>query len=116
MEPEPQRKITRLVVGGILAAGLIGASFALTGWRWGLFCTGVALYEGWTLVNRYKEDTISETIWELSARPLIPLLFGLLTGWAAGSGYLGDPQVVGRAIAIGFLLGHFFFQRQPVPS
>lgn len=38
-------------------------------------------YEGWTLVNKEPEDTISETIWDgAKDRPLIPFLFGLLMG------------------------------------
>lgn len=102
---------TKVFVGSIIAVGIIATAYALTGLWWGTFCLALGLYEGWTLVNKYREDTISETIWEYSKRPMVVVLFGIALGWAAGSGYLGDPRVVGRAFAIGFLYGHFFFQK-----
>jgi hypothetical protein len=99
-----------LVVGGVLGVSIVLTAFALTGPYWGTFCLLLAAWEGWTLVNRYRADTISETVWEFAARPMFVLLFGIAFGWAAGSGYLGESRVVGRAFAIGFLYGHFFFQ------
>jgi hypothetical protein len=107
----PQRKWTKAFVGLVLLVAIVGAAFALTNAMWGIFCAVLAVFEGWTLVNRYREDTISETIWEWAARPMIPCLFGIAFGWGAGSGYLGDPVTSGRNFAIGFLFGHFFFQR-----
>ena len=50
---------------------VIGALVSLLGW------------ETWTLVNREKNDTISESVWRsLKSRfgPLIALLSGLLLG------------------------------------
>ena len=38
------------------------------------------VYEGITLFNKSSGDTISEIIWYLSKRPLVPFLFGLLMG------------------------------------
>lgn len=38
------------------------------------------LYEGWTLINGTPNDTISESIWRLADRPLVPFLFGFLMG------------------------------------
>jgi hypothetical protein len=109
-EHGPQRTVSKIVVGSILGLAIIVTAFALLGLWWGLFACALACYEAWTLVNQYREDTISETIWEFAARPMIPLLFGIAVGWAAGSGYMGPPRVVGRAFAVGFLYGHFFFQ------
>lgn len=112
VEARPQRPDnwrTLLLVGTIMAFAIIAAAFALTGPRWGTFCLAIALYEGWTLVNAYRDDTISEAIWLLARRPITVLLFGIAMGWGAGSGYLGDPRTVGRAFAIGLLYGHFFF-------
>jgi len=112
----PDNWRTLLLVGAIIAVGIVFAAFVLTGWRWGLFCLFIAGYEGWTLVNKYKEDTISEAIWLLARRPITVLLFGLVAGIAGGSGYLGEPRVVLRAFAIGLLYGHFFFTPvQPEP-
>jgi len=48
-------------------------------------------------------------IWEFSGRPMIPHLFGIAFGIAAGTGYLGDMQTTCVGFAIGFLFGHFFF-------
>ena len=41
---------------------------------------GLFLYEAITLFNKSSGDTISEIIWYLSKRPLVPFLFGLLMG------------------------------------
>lgn len=38
------------------------------------------IYEGWTLINGVRGDTISETVWRASQRPLVPFLVGLLCG------------------------------------
>lgn len=112
MDRKPENWRTLLFVGSIIAIAIVVAAYALTGPRWGTFCLVIALYEAWTLVNSYREDTISEAIWQYAKRPLVPLLFGITLGWGAGSGYLGDPQTVGRAFAIGLLFGHFFFTPQ----
>lgn len=108
-EEKPDNWRSLMLVGGLMAVGIIAAAFYLTGPHWGTFCLFIALYEGWTLVNKYKEDTISEAVWILARRPITVLLFGLAAGIAGGSGYLGDSKVVLRAFAIGLLYGHFFF-------
>ena len=39
------------------------------------------VWEGWTLANKRKADTISETIWRAIARqPLVAFLLGMLMG------------------------------------
>lgn len=108
----PDNWRTLLVVGLALTAMLVGAAFWAFGREWGVFWLVVGLVEAWTLVNRYAEDTISEAIWILSQRPIVVLLFCLPLGIAIGQGYLGDPQTVVRALAIGILYGHFFFSRE----
>lgn len=40
----------------------------------------LGIYEVWTLVNHTPNDTISETVWKGSKRPLIPFLAGMLMG------------------------------------
>lgn len=109
VQERPDNWRTMLLVEGIIGLAIVGAAYLLTGPRWGTFCLGLALWEGWTLANKYKEDTISEAIWLLAKRPITVLLFGLAMGIAAGSGYLGDPTIVLRGFAIGLLYGHFFF-------
>jgi hypothetical protein len=106
---KPDNWRTQLLVGLVMAVAIVIAAFALTGAGWGSFCLGLVAFESWTLINKYRQDSISETLWEYAKRPLVPMLFGITLGWGAGSGYLGDPQTVGRAFAIGLLFGHFFF-------
>lgn len=38
------------------------------------------IYEGWTLINRTPNDTISETVWRANKWPLVPFLIGVLCG------------------------------------
>lgn len=103
--------------------GIMGAAIALLAWFllpwWGFaIALGLLVYEAWTLVNDYPNDTISEILWDLAARPIVPWLFGLATAWAIESNWIfggvqPDPQVKTGAwiiLALGFLQGHFWFQ------
>lgn len=109
-KPErPENWRTLVLVGALIAVSIVLTAYLLTGIYWGTFCLIVAIYESWTLVNKYKEDTLSEAIWFFANRPLIPLLFGIAVGIGLGSGYLGDVKTASRAFAIGLLYGHFFF-------
>jgi hypothetical protein len=45
---------------------VVAAGLALLGW------------EGWTLANKHKGDTISEFLWRSMRRPLIPFALGAL--------------------------------------
>lgn len=117
VKPErPDNWRTLLLVGAIIGVGIIFTAFILTGWRWGLFCLFLTAWEGWTLVNRYREDTISEAVWTLAKRPITVLIFGLGFGVPTGTGYFGDPTTVLRAFVIGMIFGHFFWQAVPVPQ
>jgi hypothetical protein len=99
---------TRIVVGGIIAAGMLAAGYAVLGFHGGLIVTAALLYEGWTLVNRYPNDTISEAIWEFAARPMVPFVFGVASGWALTVSVLPNQFAVAAWF---FLMGHFFFQK-----
>lgn len=105
----PDNWRTLLLVGGIMAIGIIFAGYAFLGARWGTFALFLCGWEGWTLLNKYKEDTISEAIWILARRPITVLLFALGFGVPAGAGYFGDMNTICRGFAIGLLYGHFFF-------
>jgi hypothetical protein len=103
---------TWLVVGGLIGAALIGVIWLLMSPLYAAGTTAVLAYEGWTLRNRFKNDTISEVIWVLAKRPLIPFIFG--AGFVATIAHgIIKPTIEGLYIsgAIGFLMGHFFFQR-----
>jgi len=41
---------------------------------------GLLAYEMYTLVNSKPKDTISESMWRASKRPLVPFALGMLTG------------------------------------
>ena len=101
------RSPTYYVVGGIIGAVLMIVAFSVAGWKAGIALSLVLAYEGWTLVNKYKNDTISEIIWEWAERPMVPWIFGVGCGWALATGFVSDPYLIG---AIFFLMGHFFFQ------
>lgn len=101
-------RISNIVVGAVLGAALVWVTFQITGWRWGAALSALLLYEGWTLINNYKDDTLSESIWRFSKRPMVPWLFGLGTGYAMGAGVVADVLL---GLAIGFLSGHFFFSK-----
>lgn len=99
------QRISTLLVGGVIAAGLVWLIVYLTNPFWRRVLLVLLAAEAYTLVNRYTGDTLSESVWRLSKRPLVPYLFGVACGWAIGVGAM-DPLSVG----VGFLMGHFFFQ------
>lgn len=100
---------TKYVVFGVIGLGLTAMIFSVMDWRWGLVAMALLVFEGWTLTNKYPNDTISEIIWQLAERPMIPWIFGVATGWAIQSGYVHNPWLIGGLL---FLQGHFFFQRK----
>jgi len=103
---------SNIVVGATMGIALLAATYAILGGVFGTLAALYLLYEGYTLVNRHPEDTISESVWRLATRPIVPLLFGIAAGWALATGAL-NPYA---AFAIGILYGHFFFQRQVQPE
>lgn len=100
---------SKLVVSSLIGLGLLTATFMIFGLKVGLLLCLVLAYEGFTLVNKEPKDTISETLWKLSNRPLVPWLFGLAFGWALGSGLLNNPY---HSAVAAYLNAHFFFQAQ----
>ena len=101
------RSPSRFVVGGVIGAALLVAAYAILGWKGGLIATVALLYESWTFVNPWPNDTISEAIWEFARRPMVPFLFGVASGWALGVNLFPNEYAV---FALAFLMGHFFFQ------
>lgn len=103
---------TQIVVGTLIGLVLCVVFYNLLGWKLALGACGLLLYEAYTLINRFPEDTISEIIWVFSKRPMVPWLFGLGTAYAIASGLLPATQEsLWISLALGFLSGHFFFQR-----
>lgn len=105
----PGIRRTNLVIGLVLGAGLLGLTFYLAGAKVGAVLSALLLYEGYTLVDAYQANTISESIWRAASRPLLPWVFGLGTGWAVTSGAVQEPWLV---LVAGLIMGHFFWQRQ----
>lgn len=102
---------SNIVVGATMGLAMLAATYAILGPWFGTLAALYLLYEGYTLVNRHPEDTLSESVWRLATRPIVPLLFGIAAGWGIGINVL-DP----KTLAIGILYGHFFFQRQVQPE
>jgi hypothetical protein len=49
----------------------------------GFLITGITLilvYEIWSIKNHTVGDTISEIVWKLAKRPIVPFAFGVLMG------------------------------------
>ena len=101
-----------VVVWGLLyGAGLVGLIFEVMPWQAALGALFMLLYEGYTFIDPYMGDTLSEAQWYLSRRPLIPLLTGIAVGAALIGGLLSNPVL---CVGIGMLLGHFYWQTQDV--
>lgn len=99
--------VSNIAVGSLMGAALFVVIYMLLPLPWAISATGLALFEAYTIVNHYPEDTLSESVWRLSARPLVPFLFGMATYWA-----LQQTSNIYVGFALGFLDGHFFFQAQ----
>lgn len=102
---------TKLVVGGTLGIGFTILAFYAAGWKLGALLTFFLLYEAWTFFNPYEHDTISEVVWALSDRPMVPWVFGVACGAGLAAGVFGEPKAAILCAACFFLQGHFFFQR-----
>src|SRR3989304_363836 len=102
---------TKYVVVSLLLLVFGSVMWTLLDPVWFAVCAALLLLEGWTLVNRYAGDTISEVVWYLNARPVVPFAFGLAVASLLRAG--GPPPGKGGWIAflIGGLMGHFFFSR-----
>jgi hypothetical protein len=114
MTKKPQNlSPTWYVVGGLIGVGLGFVAFKLAGLGWAAALIALLVYEGWTLVNKYQNDTISEIIWVFAQRPMVPFIFG--AGFVAAIAHgLFPITLAGMYLtaAFGFLMGHFFFQRK----
>lgn len=110
--PDPQSP-TWKVVPALIGVGLLAFMWFILTWQWLVGLGFVLAYEAWTLVNGYRNDTISEVVWQLVKRPLVPFLLG---GGCVGliSHGVIRPTMEGLyvALAVGVLAGHFVFQRQ----
>lgn len=108
MTLNPGQRRTMLFVGLVMGAGLVLLFRAiLPAWAFYL-ALGVLAIEGFTIVDRYVGNTISEGIWLLSNRPLVPLLFGMAVGAGLAVSLFSPPVAFG----LGVLYGHFFWQSQ----
>jgi hypothetical protein len=107
VDDKGKKSPTYIVVGGTIGVALGIVAFSVAGWKAGLLLSAYLAYEAWTFFNKYKNDTISEVVWEFAERPLVPWMFGVGTGWAIQSGFISDPWLIGSLL---FLQGHFFFQ------
>lgn len=62
--------------------------------------TGALVYEGYTIINDAKRDTISEAAWPSMKRPLIPFLLGFVVShfvWQSQDVYDGYTRRAVRA-------------------
>jgi hypothetical protein len=100
------------VVPVLLGGGLMGAFYKLLSLPWFIFVAVLMAVEAWTLVNKYAGDTLSETVWALNARPLVPFLFAVFATLLLERGVIpSTPEGLWIAFALGGLMAHFFFSR-----
>lgn len=97
---------TKTVVGALAGVGMLMSLFLVLPWPVAIFCTGLLVYEGYTLVNEAPNDTISEAIWVYAKRPMFPFLGGIGVAEALRYEGFSHPYAV---FFLGFLAGHFFF-------
>lgn len=104
---------TKIIVGAFIGSGLVWAFYRILDVEWFLVALLLLAVEVWSFFNPYEHDTISEVVWGLSERPLVPLLFGVALGWAITSGFI-PVTIEGLWISVflGTIMGHFFWQRQ----
>jgi hypothetical protein len=113
MEAPDPKSPTWKVVPALIGVGLLVFMWLILDWRWFVGLSLLLSYEAWTLVNRYAHDTISEVVWQLVKRPLVPFLMGGGCVALVSHGII-RPTMEGlyTALAVGVLAGHFVFQRQ----
>lgn len=108
-EENPGTRISDLIVSTIVGAFLMYVFWIILPWksfRWA--AAGLLAYEGWTLINHWMNDTLSESVARLDKKqPLVRLVAGIAIGWGFGLDYI-DPL----STCIGILTGHFFFSMQ----
>lgn len=109
---KPQRKSpTFLFVGAIIAAALGYVAWNLFSLGWFIAIMVLLAWEAWTFFNSYLHDTISEILWVLAKRPLVPFIFGAGTDALISHGVIPvTMEGLYIAVVVGFLMGHFFFQ------
>jgi hypothetical protein len=100
---------TDVFVISVLALCLSVFVYFILGALYGTVAVFFMVYESLTLISRYPNATISESIWRLSARPIVPFIFGISCGVGLATKVLKDPYLIA---SIFFLMGHFFFQAQ----
>ena len=106
--PKATPQLTYQVVLCAMASILVVVAYHTTGHLWGSLLTAALVYEGWTIESN-TNSTISEILWILSARPLVPWAAGFATGWAIYTHHLQDPFLI---LFVGLMSGHFWFQRK----
>lgn len=112
MDLPDKKSPTWIVVGGVIGSTLIAFIWVVLNPAWAVAASVLLAYEGWTLKNKYEHDTISEVMWVLARRPMVPFIFGAGVTALICHGVI-VPTINGLyvAVAVGFLMGHFFFQR-----
>lgn len=102
---------TKFIVVGVLLVAFTAIMWTLLDPVWFAFCAALLALEAWTLVNRHAGDTISEVVWYLNARPVVPFAFGLAVASLLRDVVPATTKGVWIAFLIGGLMGHFFFSR-----
>ena len=109
---KPQSKSpTFIAVGAVIGVALLAVAYHLFSIPWFIAIIVLMAWESWTFFNSYLNDTISEILWILAKRPLVPFIFGGATVALISHGVIPVTlHGLYTATILGFLMGHFFFQ------
>ncbi len=106
------RRHTDVVVSGIAIVAVLILAWGVLPWLW---LRGVSIvllaWEVWTLVNRFRDDTITQATIRVSHDfPLLVLGAGVGLGYGIAKGYLDL-----LSLSLGILAGHFWFSSRYDP-
>ncbi len=101
--------LTHTVVGVTIGLPLVALAFLTLPKIWALAASFYLFYEGWTIVNKTKRDTITEVVREYARKTeFVPWFFGFGTAYLLESKNLVNPYAIGALL---YLQGHLFFYR-----
>lgn len=107
--PKEYQKVTEVFVCGLIGVVLMYVLWRVVDPITALVVGGIVGFEAWTLVNKRPNDTISEIIWRLRRRSLVPFLFGCASIAMIALGWFGPWREAVRCAAWFMVMGHFFF-------
>jgi hypothetical protein len=105
----PENWRTLAIVGATVGAFCLIAIHWAFDRRHAIIIDIYLLIEGWTLVNKPANDTLSEGFWFFARHTVFIMICCLIVGVRVGLGIFGDPRTIVRGMMLGGLIVHFFW-------